>query len=65
MSETTSDGSHNLRYVRDMLEQLTVVAGGEGGPFLVYLIDLARHEAAEKLRRNEALMSGEQRHPPP
>jgi hypothetical protein len=56
---------HNLRYVRDMLEQLAVVAGAEGGPFLVYLIDLAREEAAEKLRRNEILISGEERHASP
>ena len=60
MAPSTSDGSHNLRYVRDMLEQLIVVASGEGGPFLVYLIELARHEAADKLRRMEGQLSREQ-----
>ncbi|BDA84479.1 hypothetical protein Sa4125_20210 [Aureimonas sp. SA4125] len=50
MTHGTNRESHNLRYVKDMLEQLKVVAQGGGSPFLVYLIDLARHEAAEKLR---------------
>ncbi len=58
MSQLTTDGVDNLQYVYDMLEQLEIVASGSGGPFLVYLIDLARHEASEKLQRSGA--SGKQ-----
>ena len=39
----------NLRYVSDMLLQLKVVSGREGGPFLAYLLELARAEAIERL----------------
>ena len=41
----------NLRYVSDMLSQLKVVSGREGGPFLAYLLELARAEAIERLTK--------------
>ena len=49
MQETTTGGRDNLQYVFDMLGQLSRVATADGGPFLIYLIELARHEAEAKL----------------
>lgn len=41
----------NLEYVRDMLEQLKVVSGAKSGAMLIYLLDLAKLEAEERIAR--------------
>ena len=50
MCQTPIDRKANLEYVCDMLVQLKVVASSSGGPLLVYLIDLAQNEAADRLQ---------------
>jgi alpha/beta superfamily hydrolase len=43
------DREANLRYVRDMLKQLEVVAGAPHGSLLGYLLEMARLEAEHQL----------------
>ncbi|KQT60434.1 MULTISPECIES: hypothetical protein [unclassified Aureimonas] len=50
MPENGKDPRDNLKYVSDMLEQLKVLSAGSGGPFLTYLLDMAKTEASERLR---------------
>lgn len=50
MAEHGHDPADNLKYVSDMLEQLKVLAAASGGPFLCYLLDMAKTEANERLR---------------
>lgn len=52
MSHVPSNPQANLHYVRDMLEQLKVVSGTQGGPLLLYLIDMAKHEAMIEIQRH-------------
>ena len=51
MPETKVAPQANLHYVSDMLLQLKVVAGAEGGPFLTYLLEMAQAEAIGRLQR--------------
>lgn len=48
--ETERVPKARLRYVSDMLLQLKVVAGEEGGPFLAYLLEMDRSEAIGRLQ---------------
>lgn len=50
MPETRPDPRDNLKYVCDMIDQLRVIAAQSGGPFLAYLLDMAKAEANERLR---------------
>ena len=54
MPEPTPSPPPNLQYVSDMLGQLKVVAGTQGGPFLAYLLDLAAAEAGRLLAHQSA-----------
>ncbi|WP_156386673.1 hypothetical protein [Aureimonas sp. Leaf454] len=49
MSNESSRAADNLHYVCELLEQLKVLAGADGGPFLRYLIDMALKEASDRL----------------
>lgn len=51
MSDATAQPRANLQYVCDMLDQLRRVAAPTGGPVLLYLLDMAKLEAAEQLKR--------------
>jgi hypothetical protein len=58
-TETAPDAK--LHYVSDMLLQLKVVAGEAGGPFLTYLLEMARAEAIGRLQRFEPYPGSETR----
>lgn len=60
MSEQDHSPGDSLKYVCDMIEQLKVVAGGSGGPFLIYLLDMASAEANERLRAMTARSTSRQ-----
>lgn len=50
MPEHEPDPADTLKYVHDMLEQLRDLSAASGGPFLFYLLDMAKTEAGERLR---------------
>ena len=61
MPETKSAPNSNLHYVSEMLLQLKVVAGEAGGPFLAYLLEMARAEAIGRLQGFELYPGSETR----
>ena len=61
MPETKVAPQANLHYVSDMLLQLKVVAGEDGGPLLAYLLEMARAEAIGRVQRFEVYPGNETR----
>ncbi|HEX2020155.1 MAG TPA: hypothetical protein VGO17_14565 [Aurantimonas sp.] len=49
MAPNMPDSRANLRYVRDMLEQLRAVSGAPEGSVLSYLMEMARLEADRQI----------------